>query len=135
MRVRGWPLMVMAAVAFLLGCGSDVDSVPGGGVGTGAGSSSGVAAGLTPPILMEVAPFAGMLRVAWQNKSTCDAVVGERRTPTTEFGPVFEVPGTDTATVDADAYENITYSYRLRCKRGEAFSDYSNEKTANPADG
>lgn len=127
---------VLFCMATLLwGCGDDVDTAPGSGSNTASGNPMGGGGALIPPILMEVAPFAGMMRVSWQYKSACDEIEGERRTPTTEFVQVFKAPGTDTAAVDAQAYEDITYSYRLRCKRGEAFSEYSNEKTGNPTDG
>ncbi len=125
----------MAMLFVLAACGEDVETAPGASGTAAPGNPAGGGAGLIPPILMEVAPFAGMIRVSWQYKSPCDEIEGERRTPTTEFVPVFTAPGTDTATIDPDAYENITYSYRLRCKRGDAYSEYSNEKIGNPTDG
>jgi hypothetical protein len=76
--------------------------------------------------------MAKVLRVRWSLSSTCDMVDGERRTDAVTFVPAFTAKGTDTDYVDEDAYEDQTYSYRLRCIRGDDASEYSNTLGGNP---
>jgi hypothetical protein len=85
--------------------------------------------------LKEIEPFSSVLRLTWEAPSPCDTIEGERRTAGAMFEVVFTVPGTDTVYVDGDALEDMTYTYRLLCRLEFATSAYSNEMTANPADG
>lgn len=104
-----------------------------GGAG-GAGGAGGSLALPDAPILDEVAPMHGGLHVFWTNVALdCDAVEGEHKTSTTEFVNFFSVPGTIDNEMDdiaTDAAE--TYTYRVRCKRGEVYSAYSNEISNSP---
>jgi hypothetical protein len=120
-------LITVTAVAaiFLGGCsGDDMDM--------GDHSSSGA---LEAPMLMKVMPMQGALHLEWMNMQTDgDMVEAERRMPETEFAQVFSIPGTVDNKMDAQATDNMVYTYRLRCKKGDAYSDYSNELSANPTD-
>lgn len=131
--MRRLSLVSLLAVALLAlpACGEDVETdAPAGTSGSGASSSG--ASGLTPPVLLEVAPFALALRITWEIPTPCDFIEGERRTAEEPYAPAFEVAGTDTIYVDEQAMLDQTYTYRLRCKLGDALSAYSNEKTGNP---
>jgi hypothetical protein len=114
-----------AAATFLGGCsGDDMDM--------GDHSSPGA---LEAPMLMKVMPMQGALHLEWMNmQSDGDMVEAERKMPEAEFEQVFSVPGTVDNKMDAQATHNMVYTYRLRCKKGDAYSDYSNELSANPTD-
>jgi hypothetical protein len=117
------------------GCAEGVDTVPGGGSGEGGGETTGGPSGSAEaPRLLEAAPFSLVIKITWEIKSPCDAIEGERKTEVDPYEAIFEVPGTDTVYVDAEATDDQAYTYRLRCRRGADVSAYSNEKTANPAE-
>lgn len=118
----------------------------GGGVSqtTGATTSTGEAASSTTstgggeapaaPMLDDVAPLHMALHVYWTNVADdCDEIEGERSTPEDDFALIFTVPGTvDNEADDAATDSAVTYTYRVRCRRGEVYSEYSNELSASP---
>lgn len=93
------------------------------------------AGGLEAPMLMQVMPMEGALHLEWMNvQADCDTVEAERKTPDETFGQLFSVPGSVDNKMDTTATENMTYTYRLRCKKGASFSGYSEELSANPTE-
>jgi hypothetical protein len=87
---------------------------------------------LKAPTLDELMKMSGALHVMWTNNQACDSVVAERKTDTTEYKQLFSVKGTIDNKMDGAATANVNYTYRLRCRVGEAYSPYSNELTKNP---
>lgn len=127
----------LASVFLALGaCAGEVEEGAAAGQAASSGPSGGVV-GITlkPPVLVSLDSLANVLKLTWETPSACDEVEGERKTGETPFELVFTVPGSDTVFVDAEAIEDQAYTYRLRCKRSFGVSEYSNELTANPADG
>lgn len=107
--------------------------------GTGAGGSGGVGGSQVPalvaPELGTLMPMQGALHVMWTNKQAdCDTVEGERKTETEPYTMAFTVPGEADNKHDASANANTVYTYRLRCKKGDVYSDYSSEMSRNPKD-
>lgn len=95
----------------------------------------GDGAGLDAPMLMKVMPMEGALHLEWMNvQPDCDAIEAERMMPGEEFSQVFVVPGTVDNKVDVTAMHDMIYTYRLRCKKGDAFSVYSKQLSANPTE-
>jgi len=87
------------------------------------------------PMLMDVEPMEGALHLTWMNmQADADSVEAERKMDTGEFEPAFTVPGTVDNRMDAEATDDMPYTYRLRAKKGAIYSAYSNEMTANPQD-
>lgn len=107
---------------------------------SGGTSTSGTpAASLKAPTLDTVEKMMGALHVMWTNSdSGCDSVVGERKAEMADgtvhepYKEVFSVPGEADNKHDTSATDDMKYTYRLRCKKGDAFSAYSNEKGLNP---
>jgi hypothetical protein len=97
-------------------------------------STGGGDAAPAAPVLDEVMAMHGALHLYWTNiADDCDEVEGERMTADEEFAVFFTVPGTVDNEADDEATDPATeYTYRLRCRRGETYSDYSNELTASP---
>jgi hypothetical protein len=123
-------IVLLGFVSTILGCASEVDEAP-----DRYDQSSGTPRDFGPleaPVLEDVIPMAKVLRVRWSVDSKCDSIDGERRTDAVTFIPVFSVPGSDTDYVDGDAYEDQTYTYRVRCVRADEASEYSNMLGANP---
>ncbi len=104
------------------------------GTSSSSSSTGGGDAAPAAPILDEVAPMHGALHVYWTNVADdCDDVEGERMTPDEAFAVFFTVPGTVDNEADDEATDPATdYTYRVRCRRGETYSAYSNELTASP---
>lgn len=104
------------------------------------GASSGTAtATVAAPQLTEIMKMMGALHVNWTNKEpACDSIEGEREAKMADgstmekFKVVFTVPGDADNKMDSSATDDMTYTYRLRCKKGSTYSDYSNEMSANP---
>jgi hypothetical protein len=122
-RRMNWilPGLVLAVGGALFGCSDHVSGSSG-----GHGSSNA-------PHLAEATPMAGGIHVTWHLPATaCDSIEGERKTDADPYAVVFTVPGQVDNKHDAEATEDATYTYRLRCKRGDDYSDYSNELSANP---
>jgi hypothetical protein len=112
-HVAGVPAIL--AFLFVFGCSDDQEGAP----GTGA---------LSAPVIEEVMPMEGVLHVSWQNaQPDCDAVEGERKPASGDYTMAFSVPGNVDNKMDTGATPAGTYSYRLRCKKGTAYSPYSNE--------
>jgi hypothetical protein len=160
MRKLIWSIVLLASAAALSACGDDTGG--GGGAGgsddggsggmssmsmssgtsdatTGATTSSttSTTGGLeTPaaPVLDAVEPMHMALHVMWTNVADdCDEVEGERMVGDTDFEVFFTVPGTVDNEADDEATDgSVVYTYRLRCRRGDAYSDYSNELSASP---
>ena len=118
-----WKALALVATMATAGCSSD-DSNKDEAMGE-----------LEAPMLMDVVPMEGALHVMWMNMQTDgESVEAERKTEATEFALGFSVPGSVDNKMDSAATENTTYTYRLRCKKGDRFSPYSNELSANPFD-
>jgi hypothetical protein len=90
--------------------------------------------GLQAPNLNDVMPMVGGLHVTWENKQTdCDAIEVERMAGSKAYELAFSLPGSaDNKHDDTASDTTITYAYRLRCKKGAAYSAYSNEKSGSP---
>ncbi|MCU0654270.1 MAG: hypothetical protein MUF64_02950 [Polyangiaceae bacterium] len=123
-----------AAGAAGAGAGGATGGSGAAGVGSaGAGGSGNASAALQAPQIDMVMPMQGALHVMWINKQAdCDTIEGERKTDTDPYAMVFTVPGEADNKHDTSAMMDMTYTYRLRCKKGDAYSDYSNEKSLNP---
>ena len=88
---------------------------------------------LAAPTITMVMKMSGALHVMWTNNQVdCDSVEGERKSDTDPYSVVFSVPGTVDNKMDMAATANTTYTYRLRCKKGDQYSDYSPEMSRNP---
>lgn len=106
---------------------------------TSGGTSGTPAATLKAPKVDQVAKMMGALHVMWTNQeATCDAIVGERKAQMADgtvhepYAVAFTVPGEADNKHDTKATADMKYTYRLRCKKGETFSEYSNEVSGNP---
>lgn len=138
----------VAATAFTA-CGSSTTTTDANGKATSsepslpapaedAGSDTSADAGaaqptLEAPTLTEAMPMGGGLHVFWKNpaKTTCDTIEGERKSDGESYAVVFSVPGEATNKHDSSKMKaGTTYTYRLRCKVGSAYSPYSNELSA-----
>ena len=105
----------------------------------GESSSGGQTAGPQAPKLEELMKMSGALHVMWTNPDEgCDAIEGERKATMAggmvheEYKVVFTEPGEADNKHDMGATEDMDYTYRLRCKKGDKYSAYSNELTKNP---
>lgn len=117
-------LLLLLSALVTVGCSGDEDKT---------GSSS---AALQAPMLMKCMPMEGALHLEWMNmQKDCDSVEAERKMHSNPFEDAFSVPGNVDNKMDATATEDMDYTYRLRCKKGDAYSGYSNEMTANPTEG
>jgi hypothetical protein len=83
-------------------------------------------------VLDDVMAMGGGLHVSWTVVGSCDAIEGESKMDGGSWAAAFSVAGTETSHVDDKATMDMTYSYRLRCKKGSEYSPYSNEKSGNP---
>lgn len=153
MRLSMKKLFTVALVVAALstGCSSSSDNkTPSGSSGTsGTPSSSGdpgssgdsgtAAAALKAPTVDSVGKMMGALHVMWTNNETsCDSIEGERQAQMSDgsmmekYKVVFTVPGDADNKHDTSATSNMKYTYRLRCKKGTTYSEYSNEMFGNP---
>jgi hypothetical protein len=121
-------VLVMVLGAACGGADEDPDSLVVGASGT----SPSQGGPLEAPVLEDVIPMSKVLRVRWSLPTPCDDVDAERRTDASPFAHAFTAKGTDTDHVDEDAHRDETFTYRLRCVRGSATSDYSNTLSGNP---
>lgn len=124
-------VVLLGFASTIAGCGSDVEDAAD-RYNEGSGTAPENLGPLEAPTLEDVIPMSKVLRVRWSVDSKCDSIDGERRTDAMTFIPVFTVSGSDTDYVDGDAYEDQTYTYRVRCVRDEKASEYSNMLGANP---
>lgn len=136
MRLLG---SLVLAAALSAGC-SSTSTAPGGDGKDAAADApgpeeggSGDASAPSPPQLRGLMKMAGALHVQWTLPTNpCDAVEVERKAGAAEFAVAYTLPGDVDNKHDAAASTDAMYTYRLRCKRGEAYSSYSNEMSANP---
>ena len=91
------------------------------------------------PTIQSVAKMAGALHVMWTNvEAACDSVEGERQAQMPDgslmekYKVAFSVPGEADNKHDTSAVDAMKYTYRLRCKKGTAYSVYSNEMSGSP---
>ena len=145
----GLALLVVAAAA----CSSTTEKTPDTGNGTSGtpapAPTDPAPADPTPaapaavvvkaPKVDEVAKMAGALHVMWTNaEAACDAIEGERQAKMSDgtimekYKVAFTVPGEADNKHDTTATDAMTYTYRLRCKKGTTYSAYSNELSGNP---
>lgn len=88
---------------------------------------------LKAPTIDSVNKMAGALHVFWTNaETTADEVVLERKTSTVPYVIVATLPGDSDNLHDVDANQATMYTYRVRCKKGSAYSPYSKEKSGSP---
>jgi hypothetical protein len=130
MRTASSLLTLFLLLVFVGGC-ADADGADSMLAG-GSGGDPALSGPLEAPTLDAVIPMAKVLRVQWTQATPCDDIDGERRTDALTFAPAFTVRGTDTDYVDEAANEDQTYTYRVRCMRGDAASDWSNTLSGNP---
>lgn len=134
---------LLAVTLSATGCSSsETKQSSDGGNGTDAGAEGSDAMSdampmpgtLKAPVVSMVAPMAGGLHVMWKNgQADCDAIEGERKSAAEAYKVVFTVPdGSVDNKHDAPLTAGMAYTYRLRCKKGNDYSPYSNEKTATP---
>ena len=114
-RISG---MLLAPLLVIAACGSSDDS------------DTTVQA----PVLKDVMPMMGALHIYWENKQTdAETVEIERMAGSQAYAPVFSVPASADNKMDDGATDKAaTYKYRLRCKKGAAYSGYSNELSGTP---
>jgi len=116
--------------------GSSGDPSSSGGGGSDAGTSSGTPApkSVDAPKLTQLMKMTGSLHVVWNlpKETDCDKIEGERKSATEPYKVVWTVPGTVDNKHDGTATSDTTYTYRLRCKVGTDYSEYSNEMSGNP---
>lgn len=91
------------------------------------------------PSLDEVKKMMGALHVMWtNNEASCDSIEGERQAAMSDgsimekYKVTFTVPGDADNKMDGSATDDMKYTYRLRCKKGSTYSEYSNEASGNP---
>ena len=84
---------------------------------------------LVAPNLVSVMKMQGGIHLTWTGSDSCDAVEGEQKmVDMGDYSVAFTVPGTTKEEMDTTATEDdMTYEYRLRCKKGSQYSPYSNE--------
>jgi hypothetical protein len=131
--------LLAAACLTLLACGGSSGTTTGDSAATTTAATttaagSGGTAPVLPaaPLLEMVMPMASVLHVEWSEPEPCDEIEAERMDPTHPYAVAFTVPGTKINHMDGKAFEDMMYTYRLRCKVGDLYSEYSNEKSANP---
>lgn len=126
-------LLIGTLGLFAIGCGEG--SPAGSSTTTGGETSTETGTGATAPIapvLDDVMAMNGSLHVSWTVNGSCDAIEAERKTDMDDWAVAFSVAGTEKSHVDDKATADMTYTYKLRCKKGDEYSGYSNEKSANP---
>lgn len=106
---------------------------------TSGGTTPPAAAAPKAPTVDSVEKMQGALHVMWTNPTpACDTVEGERQATMSDgsvmekYKVVFTVPGEADNKHDTSATDAMTYSYRLRCKVGTTYSEYSNVKAGSP---
>jgi hypothetical protein len=90
-------------------------------------------AGPQAPMMKSVEKMDGALMLYWMNMETgCTTVEGERKEGAGAYAVVFSVPGEVDNKHDTAATKDATYTYRLRCMKGDKASAYSDEMSMNP---
>ena len=89
---------------------------------------------IAAPALKQLMKMTGGLHVVWElpKDTECDAIEGERKSATEPYAKAWSTPGDVDNKYDGAATKNTTYTYRLRCKVGSEYSEYSNEMSKNP---
>jgi hypothetical protein len=126
--------LLASLLAVSSACG-DADTSGGGGSGDdGSGAGSVPDGPPRAPYLDTVAALHGALHLFWTNETPdCDAIEGERSTEDDPFEPLFTVEGDVEDWSDDEATDpSVLYSYRLRCRRGDELSPYSNVDARSP---
>ena len=86
------------------------------------------------PVLVGIEQADGALRVRWHTLlANCAVVEAERRHGSEAFVSAFTAPGFASSKVDENATGDADYIYRLRCRKGDSYSLYSDEMSGNPA--
>jgi hypothetical protein len=120
------------------GSGGGTTTTSGGGATTStstSGTTSSTSTGASKPQaphLDSVKPLNGGLNLTWTELGTCDTIEGERKEALVDYMVVITVNGGVGMAPDPTATVDQNYTYRLRCKAGGVYSDYSNELSANP---
>ena len=103
------------------------------------GGSGTPSAAPAAPTVTAVSKMMGALHIMWTNtEKSCDALELERQAQMAggavmeKYAVVFTFPGDADNKHDTTATAAMTYTYRLRCKKGGAYSAYSNEMAGNP---
>lgn len=142
-------VVVAIAAAGTVGCSSSESKDPGpgtAGTSTGPAPTTTTPADTTPPedttpapaavkapTIDRVAKMVGALHVMWTNEeASCTAVELERKTATVAWKVVYTLPGEADNKHDTNASAATMYTYRARCKKGTAYSAYSNELSGTP---
>lgn len=85
------------------------------------------------PMMKTVEKMDGALMLRWMNMETgCTSVEGERKEGSGAYSVAFTVPGEVDNKHDYAATNDTTYTYRLRCLKGNSASAYSDEMGMNP---
>jgi hypothetical protein len=94
---------------------------------------------IAAPTLVAVDGMEGALHVSWNlPKEACDSIEAERKAEMSggmvmdQYKVVFSAPSGSEDHMDGTATDDMTYTYRLRCKVGSQYSKYSNEMGGNP---
>lgn len=123
------------------GCSSDGDhdghdaaTSPAPSATATAAPEGGTPGALAAPVITGVPAMAGGIHVTWKNtQRDCDTIEGERKSAAEAYKVVFSVPGAaDNKHDGTGLVAGTAYTYRLRCKKGESASPYSDEKTGTP---
>jgi hypothetical protein len=135
------PTLVAVSLA-LAGCSSDTDHgehdagtpSPSPSTTTSSTPEAGTPVVLGAPTITGLPAMAGGIHVTWKNaQKDCDTIEGERKSASEAYKVVFSVPGSaDNKHDGVGLVAGTPYTYRLRCKKGESASAYSDEKTGTP---
>ena len=138
MSVRMMGLLVGTALMF--GCAAPA-SGPAGSASSNETAGSPATTEVKAPTIDKVEKMTGALHVSWSaSGSSCDTFEGERQAQMSDgsvmekYKVVFSVPGSADSEMDGSATDDMKYTYRLRCKKGSAYSAYSNELSGNPVE-
>jgi PBP1b-binding outer membrane lipoprotein LpoB len=138
---------VLFSAALAMGCSSSETQNPVPSTGTPAGTATPAPSDTPPadpapvdttpavksPTIQEIMKMAGALHVTWTNaEASCDAIELERKTATAAYKVVATLPGEADNKHDGTATAATMYTYRVRCKKAAAYSEYSNEMSASP---
>jgi hypothetical protein len=116
-----WGIRLAALGLLVVGCSSSEEPAP------------------TPPELVDLVKMTSGLHVSWLNKEpSCDSIEIERQAAapagqiSAPFAVVYTVPGEVDNKHDGSIAAGSVYTYRLRCKKADRYSAYSNELSASP---
>jgi hypothetical protein len=99
----------------------------------GCTGSAGDSPGLSAPSGLTAAPMGGGVHLTWKdNASDEDGFDIERSDAASSFGALDGVPFDSVSYHDSAVTLGITYTYRVRARRGMTYSAFSNEAAADP---